>query len=67
MNNKRIVEALTALANIASQGRYTVDPAGARRMNAVFDAVAAIINELEAEDSVTDLDIEEAIPTGETQ
>lgn len=40
-----------ALAEIASQGRYTVDPAGSRKMNAVFDAVAKLINELEAEEA----------------
>lgn len=40
-----------ALAEVASQGRYTVDPAGARKMNAVFDAAARLINELEAEEN----------------
>jgi hypothetical protein len=39
-----------ALAEIASQGKYEVSPAGARKMNAIFDAVAKVINELEAEE-----------------
>ncbi len=41
---------VTALAEIASKGRYTVDPAGARHMNQVFDLVAELINELETEE-----------------
>lgn len=43
-------EIVQALANIASQGKYTVSPDGAQRMNAVFDAAANLINELEAEE-----------------
>ncbi len=39
-----------ALADIASQGKYTVDPAGARKMNAVFDAAVKLINDLEKEE-----------------
>ena len=52
MDNKQIVAVLTAIAQVASQGKYTVDPEGARRMNAVFDAVASTINTLEKEDEV---------------
>lgn len=44
-------EIVIALANVASQGKYTVDPAGARKINAVFDAAAKLINELESEES----------------
>jgi len=44
-------EIVSALANIASQGKYTVDPQGARAMNNVFAAVAGLINELEAEEA----------------
>jgi hypothetical protein len=40
-----------ALAEIAAQGTYKVTPAGAQRMNAVFEAVANLINELEAEEN----------------
>ena len=43
---------VTALAEIASQGKYEVSPEGARRMNQVFTLVANLINELEAEESV---------------
>jgi aryl-alcohol dehydrogenase-like predicted oxidoreductase len=39
-----------ALADLASQGKYTVDPAGARNINQLFELVAALINELEAEE-----------------
>ena len=47
MTRAQIVQ---ALANIASQGKYEVSPDGARRMNAIFDAAADLINELEAEE-----------------
>lgn len=57
MDNSRIVRVLVALAGIASQGRYTVDPKGAKNMNAVFDEVAQLINELEAEESTNEPDI----------
>lgn len=42
---------ILALANIASQGRYQVTPEEARHMNAIFEKVAEIINELEAEEA----------------
>ena len=42
---------VNALAEVASQGKYTVDPAGARNMNAVFTVVAELLNELEAEEA----------------
>ena len=45
-----------ALAEIASQGEYKVSPAGAQKMNAVFVAVAELINELEAEEKEIDND-----------
>ena len=38
------------LADMASQGRYNVDPQGARTMNALFVQVAGLINVLEAEE-----------------
>jgi len=41
---------VTALANVASQGKYEVTPEGAKKMNAVFELVAGLINELEAEE-----------------
>ena len=44
-------QVVKALADIASQGRYTVDPKGARNMNKVFELVAYVINELEAEEA----------------
>ena len=43
-------EIVKALADIASQGKYNVDPKGARLINSVFEQVAALINELEAEE-----------------
>ncbi len=51
MDKKKVANLLERLANVASQGRYTVDPAGARRMNALFEEVAVTINELEKEDN----------------
>ncbi len=42
------------LADMASQGRYTVDPAGAQRMNTLFMQVAEVINQLEAEEAKND-------------
>ena len=39
-----------ALADLASSGRYTVDPAGARNITALYEVVAQLINELEAEE-----------------
>jgi hypothetical protein len=38
------------LANMASQGRYSVTPQEAARMNILFKEVAQVINELEAEE-----------------
>ena len=48
-NLANVAAILKALANVASQGKYTIDPEGARNMNALFDVVAKTINELEAE------------------
>lgn len=53
-------EIVTALATIASQGKYEVNPEGARKMNAVFTAVAGLINELEAEEAAAEAAAEEA-------
>ena len=65
MTRSQIVQ---ALADLASQGRYSVDPAGARNMTALYEAVAGVINSLEAEEAApVDADIEEAIADGETQ
>ncbi len=44
------------LADLASQGRYNVDPAGAANMNRLFVAVAQLINDLEAEEKGADND-----------
>lgn len=41
-------QVVQALADLASSGRYNVDPAGARNMNALFVEVARVINELES-------------------
>ncbi len=38
------------LADLASQGRYNVDPAGASRIDQLFVLVAQVINELEDEE-----------------
>ena len=51
-------EVVRALAAIASQGKYEVDPAGARKMNAVFEATAALINELEASEAAEAAEVE---------
>lgn len=48
MKRSQIVQ---ALADIASKGQYNVNPAGARHMNEIFIAVAALINDLEAEEN----------------
>jgi len=51
------------LADMASQGRYSVDPQGARNMNALFERVALLINILEAEElakETEEVDVEEA-------
>lgn len=40
-----------ALADIASQGTYNVNPKGARTMNEVFELVADLINRLEAQEA----------------
>lgn len=39
------------LADMASQGKYNVDPQGAANMTALYQAVAKVINELEAEEA----------------
>jgi len=46
-NELKQSQVVKALADLASSGRYTVDPAGARNMNAIFTLVATLINELE--------------------
>jgi len=51
MKKSQIVQ---ALADIASQGKYKVSVDGARKMNDVFIAVAKVINELEAEESISE-------------
>jgi hypothetical protein len=43
-------EIVLALAELASQGTYQVKPPVARQMNAIFDAAANLVNELEAEE-----------------
>ena len=44
-----------ALADLASQGRYSMDRQGARNMNTLFELVAALINELEDEAATPDV------------
>jgi len=41
-------QVVIALAEVASQGKYTVDPKGAKLINEVFAAAAELINQLEA-------------------
>jgi len=43
-----------ALADLASQGTYQVQPQTAREMNMIFEWTAALINELEAEEKAND-------------
>lgn len=45
-------EVVTALANLASQGTYQVKPTQAAEINAIFEQVAQLINELESEEKV---------------
>jgi len=47
-------QVVVALATIASQGKYEVNPEGAAKMNNVFQRVAALINELEAEEKAAE-------------
>jgi hypothetical protein len=47
-------EVVSALADLASQGTYTVKPPVAQQMNSIFVAVAQLINELEAEEANED-------------
>lgn len=42
------------LADMASQGKYNVDPQGAANMTALYQAIAQVINELEAEEKAGD-------------
>jgi hypothetical protein len=52
-------QVVSALADMASQGRYdNVTPQGARNMNAVFELVASLINKLEADEAV-EFDLED--------
>jgi len=46
-------EVVTALANLASQGTYQVKPTQAAEINAIFEHVANLINELEAEEGAS--------------
>lgn len=54
MSNEQVqtvtaAQVVIALANMASKGKYdNVTPAEAREMNAIFDAAAELINQLEA-------------------
>ena len=50
---------VTALADIASKGKYEVNPDGARAMNRVFELAANLINELEAEEAAAKEDASE--------
>lgn len=43
-------QVIIALADLASQGQYKVDRDGAKNMNILFELVATVINELEAEE-----------------
>ena len=52
MERSKIVQ---ALADLASQGRYSVDPQGARNMTALYEAVAGVINSLEDEEAAPDV------------
>ncbi len=49
------------LAELASQGTYSVTPAQAATMNALFVLVARVINDLEEEERKIDVEA----PTGE--
>ncbi len=53
------------LANLASEGRYSVTPNEARLMNALFVLVAEVINDLEAEESADPIPSPEDWGTGE--
>lgn len=50
-----------ALADIASQGNYNVNPKGARTMNEVFEMVAGLINRLEAREAEQEASIAELV------
>lgn len=55
------LEVVKMIADVASQGRYdNVTPVGARNMNTIFVLVAALINELEAEEAQAALAEEDA-------
>jgi ATP-dependent protease HslVU (ClpYQ) ATPase subunit len=54
MNKPKRSEVVAALADIASRGKYEVSPIGARQMNEVFEHVAKLINELEAEEKAAE-------------
>lgn len=55
-----------ALADVASKGRYEVNPEGARHMNAVFALAADLINELEAKEAAEDADMADAMVAEES-
>ena len=52
MKKQEQVAIIKALADVASQGTYNLKPEQARQMNAIFEAVAALINFLEKDDAV---------------
>jgi hypothetical protein len=56
------VEVIIALADMASKGKYdNVTPEAARQMNAIFDATAELINQLEeAEKNLAEANMVEA-------
>jgi len=47
-------EVVRALAEVASKGKYTVDPGGAKVMNEVFQAAADLINAMEAQEKIAE-------------
>jgi len=51
---KKKSQVVLALANLASRGKFEVDPQGARIMNQIFEDVAKLINELEAEEKAAE-------------
>lgn len=54
-------EIVLRLADIASKGEYKVTPKGARVMNQVFELVANLVNELEAEEAAAEAAFADAL------
>lgn len=50
VKNLKRSQVINALADLASEGQYKVTRAGAHYMNRLFEEVAKVINELEAEE-----------------